>query len=116
MASSQIQLSVRWPDKRAVKVTVHIEPLVGDRLHLLRTEDGVERVESAERIASIDSDQLESETVLLEFLAGLTRREADGATIEAVIFEPDVDRFLTLLGADDGPAPDPLVVKVPGSG
>jgi len=105
MAISQICLSVRWPDDRNVTVTVDVY-----RVH--RGMGPMEEGERGERIVAIDDDQLEDERVLRAFLADLTRREPNAASVEAVILEPDVDRFLTLLGVADGPLLDPVIVDL----
>src|SRR4051794_18050579 len=111
MALSVIRVSVRWPDKRDVTVAVGVY-----KVHpaVVPTEEG-DQVERVERVVAIDDADLADEKTLRAFLGDLTRREPSGGVVDAVILEPDVDRFLTLLGQPSGPPSDPVVVEMEGN-
>jgi hypothetical protein len=103
MAIRSLNLDVRRPDGRQVRVRIIVLPLVGVRKEL---ETSV-----PSGVHAIDADQLEPPSALLGYLERLTAGEPDGAVLRAAIFEPDLGTLLDGLGAHP-PPPDPIIVRL----
>ena len=102
MARRELNLDVSWPDGRAVRVHVHVAPVLGMR------HDYEERVGAR----PIGADEVASLPDLQSFLRDATRFAAAGETVEAVCFTPHYFEMLKLLGVE-GPPPDRIAVTLP---
>jgi hypothetical protein len=78
---------------------------------LLRSDE-VDRSGDRDSARSLGPGDVASLSALHTFLATATRTAADGATVEIVGFEPDVDALLDLLGVE-GPVPEAIRVALP---
>src|SRR5436189_486846 len=101
MPLRSLNVDVRRPDGRQVRVRVSVLPLLAQRKDI--------EPEEPTTVHAIDADQLEPPSALKDYLAQMTVAEPDGAVIRAAIFEPDLGRFLAGLDVH-GPPRDPILV------
>jgi hypothetical protein len=102
----KVLLDVSWSDGRVVRVSLRGLPLVRSG-----AGDGLGDRRGARPFNPEDAASM---SALHKFLASVTRSAPDGAVVEAVGFEPDVDALLDLLEIE-GPPPDVIAIKLPTS-
>lgn len=99
----KLLLDVSWSGGRVVRVSLRGLPLV-------RSGAG-NRLGDHRGARPFNRDDVASMSALHKFLTSVTRSAPDGAVVEVVGFEPDVDALLDLLDIE-GPPPEVITVKL----